>query len=179
MSLPPAFPEWMRRADPILAREDTNTLFQAFRELRLRRQGWMARWNVAPLGVALALAVLFALVPFGYAFWIAVAGAAAYRRFRGYFASRQTRLPDRVTALFRSQSLARSVAVDIWLCPEVGSEVLEAVYLERRELNLLAFKTVSILVGVVTLGAFTLFHIHSTTGLEFRLPVLLLLLTLC
>lgn len=141
----PAFPRWLRRIDPLLAAEDTNTLYQAFRERRQRRS-WMARIadarsefmivGFATGGLVLlvyvlarfgCLACLAALVPI-IAF-LAIASATRHRRIQS------RRLPNSVSGVFSLRGFHEQAAIDLWLTGSGGREIVEAIYLEQRQAN--------------------------------------------
>ncbi|MEQ8818751.1 MAG: hypothetical protein RLY93_00780 [Sumerlaeia bacterium] len=110
MSSPPAFPHWLRKIDPVLARQDGNAVYQAFR-LRRRdhRPPWHRRWF-----------------------------AAEYKRasFRGggrlLKPSRQSRFPAWASNLITDRGYSQAT-LEVWLTPTTGEELAEAIYLESRE----------------------------------------------
>lgn len=166
----PAFPKWLKEMDPVLQAEETNAVFQAFRARRLDYGGggWRslfrrrARANMSPALIAMWIGLL-AVVFVGCLISPFVAALAAVflvpfiqqkstrQRIIGEF------LPKRVSQVFSEKGFFESAAIDLWLTGVKGSEVAEAIYLEKREVNfgssVLAL-LVLWLVGIVGYGMF-------------------------
>ena len=185
MTVPPAFPEWMRRADPILAREDTNTLFQAFRELRRRRHGWRARSGIVPVLTVLAvfagIALLTLYVPRKFealilpSAWVII---LLYGKASRAAVAARTRLPSHVERFFQFPRLQLQVGMDLWLCPLVGPDVFEAIYLERREAHYLNFTAFFWMAAATISGLFVAINFRTPADLARQVPVVVLLLSL-
>ena len=138
----PAFPDRLRAQDPILAREDTNGLFQAFRARRLRggkvmvylRDNWEGL--LTTFGALIYVYLSFnritnPMVGVGI-MWgmVFLRGALATAR------ARSTGLmPRRIGEFFGLKMIGRLGALprDLWLIPVSGAEVAVALYLEHRE----------------------------------------------
>lgn len=179
---PPAFPAWMVAADPRLAAEHTNGLYQALRRARLLYprgrtwKEWVQRpWGVPPWAIVLAmfgalwvvavpmvqvvggmavvpLTVLLIVCVHFIAPLFAPAGRMADVGFTG-------RVPPTWRGALRTTQ-ARDYAAAMFLAWSVGArgrEVLEAVYLEERQSQLLPWRllmvTATALVIVAVGGA--------------------------
>lgn len=138
-SMPPAFPAWMRDRDPMLAAEDTNGLFQAF---RLRRAGREINLPYLPDPAIMALCSLAGLVAISDWRIVVVMATTVLVSLLAWFVALNRRvragerLPLRLTQIFSSaapRQLGGSLGRDLWLLPLAGSEVAEAIYLEQRE----------------------------------------------
>lgn len=141
------FPRWQADLDPALGGAHGNALFLAFRQRRqsgILRSMWIL-WNLRWMA---ALALLFALLYVGistawlpafFIFW----GAALFlgldipvlRDKLLRLRDRSNHMPRRVTGVFAPTGYKEKAAIDLWLAGASGREVLEAVYLERREGN--------------------------------------------
>ncbi len=145
-SPPPAFPDWLRRFDPLLAAEDTNALYQAFRLRRtVHARPTMAAhlrtlwsWDIASHGIvlnfillvlALALSRFIGLLAIPALFVLLLFSYASFRVHR----RRTPHLPLTVSQVFTRDGLHESAAREIWLAGFTGRDVLEAIYLEKRE----------------------------------------------
>lgn len=150
------FPLWLRRLDPLLEGAETNAIYEAFRLRRTTHHRSLRRYLrfrtvTAPLAVALGAAVVVLFLAFPlvaraiglgtarrvlFAF-VVIASLAVLAAFtwqlirRGMRGAR--RLPDRLADVFGPGTTAIEPAVDVWLSGATGSEILEAIYLERRE----------------------------------------------
>ncbi|MBX3729075.1 MAG: hypothetical protein KF858_07800 [Candidatus Sumerlaeia bacterium] len=141
--LEPAFPRWLRRADPWLATEDSNTLYQLFRARRLSKRpslpgilGRIVAIFLALLGVLLCFTfVLFSCLfciaplipPACFALWLPLSWHRQRRP------NPEPRLPATVSGIFSYRCCLTQAATDIWLVGFSGREVLEAIFLEHRE----------------------------------------------
>ncbi|MDK2971292.1 MAG: hypothetical protein PWP23_1047 [Candidatus Sumerlaeota bacterium] len=154
----------MRRLDPILAAEDSNALFMAFRLRRteharslrtlLRRRGSIPPMQIfMALGLVGAVIVLFRLV--SCCAIPIVAGLAALFA-RSFQRTRIVggRLPARLSSVFSTSGYMEEAAIDLWLAGAKGREVLEAIYLERREASKFGATGIVLLLSVLGFGLY-------------------------
>ncbi len=154
-----AFPEWLKRCDPVLEAETTNGVYQAFRERRVRRGAWRTYRGLfiglaAFAGASLVwISVVIFLVPLlltlsftPTVYFLLNAGIIAailYFRFRRKpFRARTREFPFRVGVIFSPVAWNEELAVDLWMTGATGYDIAEALYLEMREtwvLELVAF----------------------------------------
>lgn len=153
-----AFSEAMRRREPLLAEEDTNGLFQAFREIRLRHRAAQPWWRSedAMTGAAYTAVALLGLLPLTKALGVnpleftmglgAVVGMAALMHGAGGARG----MPGSLEAIFRmaenTNGRIDSWALrEIWTLPCGGRDVLIAISLEMRERRSLSMLALPIL----------------------------------
>lgn len=183
-SLPPAFPEWMRARDPILAREDTNGLYQAFRARRLR-----ARKPLGPVRDQLSAMLMPASVMLGCWMGIKMEVETLLPLLAIYAAlmvllllfCRDSSKPASmlwVSTVFGNSPDDMKPMTDLWLTPTTGAEVAEAIYLEDREATLHEARTGAITYGIL-LPSYYILLISPPLGEIWRqIPSALLLLLL-
>jgi hypothetical protein len=176
--LEPAFPRWLRRADPWLAIEDSNSLYQLFRARRLAKGPSLAGLGrvVALFIVLLVSLACFFIVVFSCLFCIAPLVPPAFFALwlplswhRQRRPNPEPRLPATVSGIFSYRCCLTQAATDIWLVGFSGREVLEAIYLEHRE------RSWALVTGmaIVLLVAVALFYLLALGRIA--LPNLLLL----
>lgn len=141
--LKPQFRPWMRRLDPMLAQEDSNAIYNAFRAWREEHTrglwGRMSRtFRTNPLfilyaiGAVMGFVLVVALVAFvgclGFILLavVGVAVSALLSKMRKTGA-----LPRTVAGLF-SGGIHSEAVHDLWLTGITGRELMMAMYLERR-----------------------------------------------
>lgn len=140
-----AFPNWLRKLDPLLAAEDTNHLFQAFRARRLEYgpKGWRRYFSKSHLkgsllpaliGTAIVLTGIIAFFTLGCCALLFIMAVAPliYRKISKRRIT-EAFLPMRLAGVFHQGGFHEQAAIDIWLTGASGQEVAEAIYLERRE----------------------------------------------
>ncbi len=144
--LPPAFPQWLRDWDPILAEEDDNPLFEAFRRRRLVYPPPLARrlWTRLRLPLlegtvnVMVLLLAFYTAMFLPAIWIvpviglALAAGYATRVFGDGGIPART-LVERIGPVLGTTGAPSQVLYDIALSGASTREMFTAIYLERRE----------------------------------------------
>lgn len=162
-TMSPAFSARLRRLDPLLAEEDTNGLFQAFRARRLlHSRSWRARlwwWDIqwknlvgALLFLGAALYPFIRLIlyedflnipapvwPFVFGIMLAYTIADAILSSRllppiRTGATADERVPLSLGHVLNHFRGDRWQLVDLWLTPQSGGEVARALYLEDREI---------------------------------------------
>ncbi len=144
--LPPAFPQWLRQWDPILAEEDENPLFEAFRRRRLvyppplARRIWtrirlpMLEGAVNAFILLLAFYTAVALPPVWILPVIGLALAAGYAtRTFGEQSAPPRSLVERIAPVLGHTGNPSQVLYDIALSGASAREMFTALYLERRE----------------------------------------------
>jgi hypothetical protein len=144
---PPAFPEWLKRMFPTLRAEETNMLFQAFRERRLRtRGGWLKRRiPSASMRVAVGLVIAAGVVVLG---WWALSTMSRIKLMillgpmmmiggvLDMLRRSQLNRPDRATMpmylheVFGVRTFASDAAIDVYMTGASARDVIEAIYLE-------------------------------------------------
>lgn len=155
--MPPVFPAWMRHADPLLVREDSNGLFQAFRVRRARPRQGVGSLLVGMMGPAMQV-VIWAIV-FGvggrlsnYSYIILC------MLFAGDFLTRRSEgLPISLGQVFDQKREGKTLGpmgADVWLAPATGGEVIEALYLEYREGSLKSLPTSAVVLGILLAGIY-------------------------
>lgn len=145
--LAPAFPHWMRASDPLLQREDSNALFQAFRTRRggSRRRMWGRL--VAGLACECSLAAAAILLWRGWedAGYGALALAAATFALRAKLVGAEgsaRRAPNSLGKVFgihpdgTRRPPAVQMATDLLMAGLRTRDLVETLYLERREYTL-------------------------------------------
>jgi hypothetical protein len=167
---PPAFPEWLKRMFPTLRAEETNMLFQAFRERRLRRRGgWVASWLPSNSGQTWLTVIIAASVftyawslsnpvSITYAIYVLVIASVVGRswdwvRVHRFGQTPSSTLPYNVHEVFGRQASADSAAVDLWLAGTNPRDIIEAMYLELYAERWRAV-TVGFLVMVVAISIY-------------------------
>lgn len=144
----PAFPKWLRRIDPLLAREDDNLLFQFFRERRARRRGlvsWMAR-SPSFLPMIIFTVLAFSSIPLmntsALAWNLAIfsgLGFVGYGCLLGYrliyprIEQGKISFPERISTFFPAGRIRTGLFRDLWLTETSGKDFAEAMYLESVE----------------------------------------------
>ncbi|MBX3729378.1 MAG: hypothetical protein KF858_09355 [Candidatus Sumerlaeia bacterium] len=147
MELLPAFSEKARARDPVLAAEETNGLFQAFRRRRRvygrqsgsfgdrllyrMRRNW---WATALLAVTVVLTP--PLVWFLGPEFLMLAGfpaAVAVVFIVAPPGRLEANIPPYLFRSFQIGSKARTLATDLWMLGCPAEEITEALYLEMRE----------------------------------------------
>jgi hypothetical protein len=144
---PPAFPELLKRMFPTLRAEETNMLFQAFRERRLRRRkGRIGGWFPS-ISIGKKMAVIIVLGAFAYALIMSipvwnsgvfyafsfapmvalVSDMILAHRFKKH---KPSTLPYYLHEVFGEVTSADSAALDLWLAGVMAREVIEVMYLE-------------------------------------------------
>lgn len=151
----PAFPEWLRQREPLLAEEDTNGLFQAFRELRLRRAAARPWWRT-PKG---ALGIAFGLLPPAFLLWfvsttllfvvLVLLPLVCLMAVARIHSNRSTRLPECVGELFLLPNIRGQAMQDLCLMPLRGRDVLIALYLESREQAIPSTQFLTVVAAIV------------------------------
>ncbi|MDK2971706.1 MAG: hypothetical protein PWP23_1461 [Candidatus Sumerlaeota bacterium] len=150
---PPAFGPLARRLDPLLAAEDTNVLYRAFRIRRTvhRRGTWqqflenMRTGHFNPLApgtvrvVFPVVCTVLSLVMFPFVGWkapilfgtlLAIVAVVALTK------NETGALPRRVGSIFGNRKAAHPARFDVWMLGRPAGEIIEAIYLESSEGNL-------------------------------------------
>lgn len=160
----PAFSAYLRRLDPLLAAEDTNALYQAFRARRMARTSGIRHSKSVRMFRLVAVVLLIigvsgciaTLVPW---FWLralivlgGIAAPIAFVWLQPRSASAR-HLPHRLSEVFFDiPGPKREAARDVWMTPASPRDVVEALYLEACEgvwgINVAAHVAVG-MVGVV------------------------------
>lgn len=187
-ALPRSFPRWLRHFDPLLAREDGNHLFRLFKRRRLRARGrrmgaflrlrhrlWMlpvllvvlsACWYVfqrEPLLMLLGIILTAILFPFlqerlSRTSWLRAA------------------FPYRVCEVFSKSGFARMPAEQLWLSGARGRDVIEAIYLEKREGSALFYFFLFSVVGGWICWQLPESRLGGFMGWRLRAPMIYLLI---
>jgi len=146
-SMKSAFPAWLKRIDPILETEETNSVYQAFRGRRERHRWNHALRRVPAAGALVLIGILLILANENFgrsisfelqALLLAVGlGLALYysriRISRRPFRVRSATYPIRVSDVFTETAWQEQPAMDLWMTGARGQDIAEAMYLERRE----------------------------------------------
>lgn len=160
---PPAFPPWMVAADPRLAAQDTNRIYQAFRRRRVlhpRAHPWLMRarfrrgdfrrntfsfvFMLVVFAVAYRARVYFPTIPEWVPYIVVLSLFPTITMLmdsltgadrRGVAAQRDGKLPRKVSEGFEAytQTIDPELLVVLSEVAASGREVLEAIYLEHRE----------------------------------------------
>lgn len=143
-----AFPKLLRIWNPVLAAEDTNTLFQAFRARRISQGGMktipVAGFIIGVLLLIMLLTSIFLMDPFDLrnldlgalavviftAFGILIGGAVLAVRI---FHRRKYKANSRLGLVFGKGDYVEEAAHDVYLSGANGRDVMEAIYLEEQE----------------------------------------------
>ncbi len=146
------FPAWMRRFDPMLAAEETNCLYHLFRMRDREHPTTEWRWNPFRVELRTFFKALAAMVILTTSIVLAVtlscfflSIAAILLPILRYGGARRPlddgRLPRHASEVFSPNGYRRQSALDLWMTGLPGSEVVEAIYLERmyRVRKLLTF----------------------------------------
>ncbi|MCC5875195.1 MAG: hypothetical protein JJU11_03150 [Candidatus Sumerlaeia bacterium] len=144
-SLPKLFPPWMRRLDPYLALEDTNTWLEVFRRQRLYKKFHPVLHRFFPRSGGTFRDSLFYLIPlvffvvFIFIGWVpclgAMLGLALVPILQQAFRTRKNRggsFPVSLVEVFGSQGFHVTAITDLWQSGADGRSLLEAIYLEKR-----------------------------------------------
>lgn len=161
-----AFPEWLRRLDPMLNAEDSNAVFEAFRRRRKvhARGRFLTSLKYSFAGASVQQLALYGVVivasVVAFAFLgccaipiVAVALTIIGRSFQRGRVQKGV-MPRRLEQVFSVSGFMETQAIDLWLSGATGRDVLEALYLERRERNWLATILVMVLLGMVAVGIY-------------------------
>jgi len=145
--------------DPLLAAEDSNPLYEAFRRRRrlyrrpwwnsLRPSSWAGtRWLRAPAAVFLFALLIFSGV--GCILLLVAAPVFAIARQRIQRRVRAARgLPKTLNSVFSFRGVHADAATDIWMTGCSGRTVAEALYLEAVERDWKVQACYPVLIGVV------------------------------
>ncbi len=156
---PRAFTDRQREIDPLLVREDTNSLFEAFqRRSKLHRIRFLDRFlpagksshegDMESVLMIHGILIVEALLTCGIAFPILFQAMKSVNM-RARITS--DRLPSRLMLVFSSKGFVNSVAIDLVQAGVRGSEILEAMYLESRIDNFSAAKYAYVLITSLVL----------------------------
>jgi hypothetical protein len=140
--LPPRFGLLQRALDPTLAREDTSRLYNMFRARR-RDHPWgpwrtvaaaMAQvaGGVAAIAVVLVLAAFSPLLTLLGVLMLALVAPVVWIS-TGRLRLRHAVIPRRLGSVYALRGHEPDGAREIWLAGATGREVVEALYLEKRE----------------------------------------------
>ncbi len=168
------FGSFMRGLDPLVAGEDTNAVYRAFclrrfvhaRGSLLRRfrhfgaglnPGQMVLGVLAFI-VIVALFLVFGCLVLPVLFALGAAGSVMFQRKR----HTEHFMPRLCSRVFGRNGFFADAAVDLWMTGARGRDIVEAVYMEKRENALLTASLVAsflyILFAVLYLGAARQYH---------------------
>ncbi len=186
-----AFPAWLKRLDPILEVEETNGLYQAFRERRLRmgrRRTLVAiAGSFAPILPLVAVTTaLMILALAGESRWVqrltpllalvvcCFAACVIFQRFTNRARKRTSvGMPLYIGEVFSPLAWQEQAALDLWMTGARGRDVAEAIYLETRETWL--FQAILCLLGFFGVYAFFVVVLHRVIALvDLIIPTLLI-----
>lgn len=139
----PAFSAWRRRFDPFLAAEDTNAIFQAFRERSFRHwshrgspRKWIGRLNPSRNGAGIAICFYFAIFGFQHIGWGALVLALALAFVVKYvFPAREGPpvLGHALETILVDSRPNRAIMTDLTLAGGSGRVFMETLYLEEAQ----------------------------------------------
>ncbi len=181
---PARFPAWQRRLDPTLAAEDANRLYNMFR-IRRRDGPWSGlRTIVESLGVLVGILAAMIAVALVYryvtplvalmVFFVGLAAPAAWL-LAGNLRSRRSALPRRLWSVFSIRGYEPEGAEQIWLAGATGREIIEAIYLEKREGDTSFYGFLSVLIAALGAG-WLASHPKWWPSLGMLIPAMLFLL---
>lgn len=183
-----SFPGWLRRFDPLLAREDDNHLFRLFKQRRLRARGRRVgsffrlrhRLWVLPIVLSIAYGCWYLLWREPFLLLLGMILTGVLFPFLQERLSRTSWLraafPYRVCEVFSKSGFARMPAEQLWLSGARGREVIEAIYLEKREGSALFYLVLFALLGGWVLWTLPESRFGNWMGWRLRLPLLYFLI---
>lgn len=158
-----AFPQWLRRLDPTLEAEDTNAIFQAFRDRRLYHRGgkpfsrFLRRHLLVYTGPVFTTLLCTLFTFFMYhllgclGFLLAFGLIPVCYRIFNETIFRKNHLPWYLGSVVSTERVQDQIALDLWLSGVKGHEILECIYLEKRLLEwkwTLVFHLVATTLGI-------------------------------